>query len=365
MTSNSKQRLLSLDLLRGMTVAGMILVNNGSGDSFAMLKHSEWNGMTPCDLVFPFFLYIMGLSTYLSLSKKQFLATKATILKIFRRTILLFLIGVGIIWFSHAVWGDPLCFDHLRIFAVLQRIALCYCFVSIFAVTVDHRYIIPTIIGLLGIYSALLIWGNGYAPDTSNIAYRIDAALLGESHLYHHAPIDPEGLLGTISAAAHALIGFYCGRQMYKADTIERKANSFFLTGTFLVIGGYLLSYGLPINKTVWSPSYVLVTCGLASLLHGAIMLMIDSPSKSNEKKAENRWTFFRVFGINPLALYVSAEVLSILLGRLGVSGFIYNVISQIMPWPKWTSLLYALCFVTLIYVIGYALYKKKIYIKL
>ena len=100
-TTLKSQRLLSLDLLRGMTVAGMILVNNGNGDSFAMLRHSEWNGMTPCDLVFPFFLYIMGLSTYLSLSKTGFKATRTVVWKIVRRPLLLFLIGEGIIWFSH------------------------------------------------------------------------------------------------------------------------------------------------------------------------------------------------------------------------------------------------------------------------
>ena len=160
-TTLKSQRLLSLDLLRGMTVAGMILVNNGNGDSFAMLRHSEWNGMTPCDLVFPFFLYIMGLSTYLSLSKTGFQATRPVVWKIVRRTLLLFLIGEGIIWFSHAIDGDLLCFDHLRIFAVLQRIALCYFFVSLFALTVSHRYTVPVIILLLALYSVLLLFGNG------------------------------------------------------------------------------------------------------------------------------------------------------------------------------------------------------------
>ena len=360
------QRLLSLDLLRGMTVAGMILVNNGNGDSFAMLRHSEWNGMTPCDLVFPFFLYIMGLSTYLSLSKTGFQATRPVVWKIVRRTLLLFLIGEGIIWFSHAIDGDLLCFDHLRIFAVLQRIALCYFFVSLFALTVSHRYTVPVIILLLALYSVLLLFGNGYAPDATNIAYRIDAAVLGEAHLYHHSPIDPEGLLGTLSATAHALIGFYCGKLMSEAPTVEQKALRFFMAGTLLTIGGYLLSYGLPLNKTVWSPSFAMVTCGLASLLHGALILWIDQPkTEGGTKGLWVGWTFFRVFGINPLALYVLSELTAILMWHFGIAELLYSIINRLVPWPSWSALCYALCIVAFIFLVGYVLYRKKIYIKL
>ena len=121
---NKSPRLQSLDVLRGMTVAGMILVNNGYGESFEMLRHSKWNGMTPCDLVFPFFLFIMGISCYLSLSKSKFTASGPVLFKILKRTVLLFAIGLFINWFDHAIEGDLLCFGHLRIWAVMQRIAL-------------------------------------------------------------------------------------------------------------------------------------------------------------------------------------------------------------------------------------------------
>ena len=129
----SSQRLLSLDILRGITVAGMILVNNGWDESFEMLQHSKWNGMTPCDLVFPFFLFIMGISCYLSLVKSEFKPTAPVVRRIVKRTILLFVIGLFINWFDHAIEGDFLCFGHLRIWAVMQRIALCYGIVSLFA----------------------------------------------------------------------------------------------------------------------------------------------------------------------------------------------------------------------------------------
>lgn len=354
------KRLLSLDILRGITVAGMILVNSGWGDSFEMLGHSAWNGMTPCDLVFPFFLFIMGISCYLSLVKSEFKPTPKVIRRIVKRTVLLFAIGLFINWFDHAIEGDLLCFGHLRIWAVLQRIALCYGIVSLFALFCNHKYTVPVIIGLLVIYTAILLIGNGYAEDaTINILAQVDLRLFGYDHLYHHTPVDPEGLLGTISAVAHTLLGFYCGRLIRQKETVSDKVIALFVVGAVCVIGGYLLSYGLPLNKCIWSPSYVFVTCGFASLLQAFLMYVIDIQKKSG-------WTtFFHVFGVNALALYVSSELLAILLGHLGISGWVYDGLHAVIAPDKWASLAYALYFVLLNFAIGYILYRKKIYIKL
>jgi len=356
-----KKRLLSLDILRGITVAGMIFVNNGFGDSYEMLGHSEWNGMTPCDLVFPFFLFIMGVSTYLSLSKFNFQPSWPVLRKIFKRTFLLFFLGVFIHWFDHAIWGDPMCFDHLRIWAVLQRIALCYLGCSLFALFCNHKYIIPTIIGLLVIYSAILLLGHGYDQDAStNILAIVDLKLFGYDHLYHKSPVDPEGLVGTISGIAHALIGFYLGKKMKESDTIAKKMTNFFVVGSILVFAGYLLSYGLPLNKRIWSPSYVFMTCGLASLLQALLIYIIDIKGKTN-------WTkFFHIFGVNALALYISSEFLAIIFWRIGLAEPIYNCIHTICPIDKPASALYAATVVLINFcLIGYPLWKKKIYIKL
>ena len=247
------KRLLSLDVLRGITVAGMILVNNVAGETFAPLKHSEWNGMTPCDLVFPFFLYIMGVSAFLSLRKYAFKWSPTVARKIAKRTILLFLIGLCSNWLANACGGD-LGWSHLRIMGVLQRIALCYCAVSLIALFVNHKYCLHIAFGLLVVYSVILLLGNGYAPDDTNIAMQIDKALLGVNHLYTHTPIDPEGLLGTIPAIAHTLIGFWCGRVMSMKDTTIEKVMYFLLVGAILVFGGYLLSYGLPLTEISSSP---------------------------------------------------------------------------------------------------------------
>ncbi|MBR6981091.1 MAG: DUF1624 domain-containing protein [Prevotella sp.] len=357
--SEKKQRLLSLDILRGITVAGMILVNNGYGESFEMLRHSKWNGMTPCDLVFPFFLFIVGISTYLSLSKCNFQPSTQVVWKIIRRTVLLFAIGLAINWFDHAIEGDLLCFGHLRIWAVLQRIALCYGIVSIFVLFVNHKYILPTIIVLLLGYAAILVWGNGYAEDTSNILARVDLSLFGYDHLYHKSPVDPEGLLGTISSVAHVLIGFLCGKAIKENRDVKDKVVALFVAGTVMVTLGYLLSYGLPLNKRIWSPSYVLVTCGLAALLQGLLMVIIDI-------KGKHKWTtFFRVFGINPLFLYVASEVFAIVFGHVGISEAVFNGIHSVITHPQTASLAYALSFVTFNFILGYILYRKKIYIKL
>ncbi len=355
---NSK-RLLSLDVLRGLTVAGMILVNNGFGESFEMLRHVEWNGMTPCDLVFPFFLFIVGISTYLSLSKYQFRATPQVLAKIARRTVLLFAIGLAINWLDHAVEGDLLCFGHLRLWAVLQRIALSYGLASLFAVTVSHRWTLPTIITLLVVYAVILIVGNGYAQDASNILARVDLNLFGYDHLYHKSPVDPEGLLGTIPSVAHVLIGFYCGKKMSEASTLHDKLLVYFVAGAVLVIGGYLLSYGLPLNKRIWSPSYVLMTCGLAALLQGLLMYVIDL-------RGHQGWCLpFKVFGVNPLFLYVGSEVFAIVFGHIGLSAAVFSGIHAVVTHPQFASLCYALTFVAFCFCLGYVLFRRHIYIKL
>ena len=325
----SKQsRLISLDVLRGITVAGMILVNAGQGDTFAPLKHSHWNGMTPCDLVFPFFLFIMGISTYLSLRKFNFQLSAQVVRKIIKRTVIIFAIGLAINWLGSAVWGDA-SLSHLRIMAVLQRIALCYFVVSFMALLMNHRFLIPAIIGILAAYAVILLVGNGYAEDASNVAVSIDRAILGENHLYHTA-VDPEGLLGTLPAIAHTLIGFFCGKLMMETKDTADKVLRFMIAGATMIFAGYLLQYGLPLNKSIWSPSFALMTCGLAASLQGLLMFLIDI-------KGKKQWTTpFLVFGVNPLFLYVFSEVMAILFGRFGISEALYNGIHAVVSNTYW-----------------------------
>ncbi|MCR5130955.1 MAG: DUF5009 domain-containing protein [Prevotella sp.] len=355
--TNSK-RLVSLDVMRGLTVAMMILVNNGYGESFEQLGHSKWNGMTLCDLVFPFFLFMVGISTYLSLRKTQFQATPQVLRKIFKRAILLFLIGLGIAWFDHAIEGDLLCFGHLRIWAVLQRIALCYLATALFAIYANHKYAIPTIIGLLVAYTLIIIFGNGYSYDAeTNILAQADLQLFGYDHIYHKSPVDPEGLLSTISAIAHTIIGFLCGKAVS-----ERKFREITWVGILLVAIGFALSFWLPLNKRIWSPSYVLVSCGLGMLL---LMLATLIEQKSTRPIDKSWGMFFLVFGMNPLFLYVLSEFLAIVFGHFGINDTIFATIHSVVSAPKWASLAYALTFVLLNWIVGYILYRKRIFIKL
>ena len=366
-TRQDGKRLVSLDVMRGLTVAMMIMVNNGYGESFSQLQHSKWNGMTLCDLVFPFFLFMMGISTYLSLKKTQFRATPVVLRKVLKRAALLFLIGLGINWFDHAITGDVLCFGHLRLWAVMQRIALCYLAVSLFAITTRHVYAIPTIVALLIVYAFIIFFGNGYAYDSAtNILAQVDLRLFGYDHLYHKSPVDPEGLVSTLPAIAHTMIGFLCGQIICEGHDANQKSRALLTHGVRLAIAGFALAIWLPLNKRIWSPTYVLATCGLAIILL-VIIIQLEQSTTLLQKDGEKSGlaTFFLVFGMNPLFLYVLSELLAIVFGHFGINDLIFNAIHAVVAAPKWASLAYALTFVMLNWLVGYALYRRKIFIKL
>ena len=339
----------------------MILVNNGGGPkSFSPLQHCAWNGMTPCDLVFPFFLFIMGVSTYISLSKSEFKPSGALVKKIVKRTLLIACVGWAINWFDGICEGDYLPFDHLRIPGVLQRIALCYGIVSIIAITVPHRWL-PSLAGaLIVVYALILSLGNGYEQGETNVIAIVDRALFGEAHLYHKSPVDPEGLLSSLSAVAHTLIGFWCGKTVMTEPEKKDKVLRLFCLGFVLVALGYLFTAAYPFNKRIWSPTFVLATCGAASMLLAWLMNLIDVRGKRQSWQ-----TFFHVFGVNPLFLYVLSEVMAIVIGSFGLKPQIYKGIEAVIVNPYISSLAYAILFLMVMYAAGYPLWKRKIYIKL
>lgn len=362
------KRLLSLDVLRGITVAGMILVNDPGGPlSYAPLKHSVWNGMTPCDLVFPFFLFMVGVSTYISLGKSGFTPSPRLMGKIVRRAVLIAVVGWAICWFASACAGELNPFPHLRIPGVLPRIALCYALVAIMALTVRHKYL-PWIVGvLLGGYAVLLSWGNGYMPDETNVLGIVDRCVFGEAHLYGRGPIDPEGLLSNISAVAHTLIGFCCGGLLMESRSTGDKVIRLFVTGFILAAIGFLCIDAFPLNKRNWSPTFVLATCGIASMLLATLTYFIDIRSRAEDssRRVSPVRTFFLVFGVNPLFLYVLSEVTAIALSHMGLIAPVYDGIRVVFPNPYLASALYAVLFTCLMGAVGYPLYKRKIYIKL
>lgn len=382
-------RLLSLDVLRGITIAGMIMVNNPGSWSYIYepLGHAQWNGLTPTDLVFPFFMFIMGISTYISLRKFNFEFSKPTLYKIIKRTIVIFLIGLGISWLSLSFrtynWlgaedigfmerfiKSITNFEKLRILGVMQRLALTYGATSLIAILVKHKYI-PYIIciTLIG-YFLLLFFGNGFEFSEQNIIAIIDKAVLGENHLYTDSGVklDPEGLISTIPAICHVLVGFYCGKILLSQKDKTIQMQNLFIVGAILTFLGFLLSYGCPINKKIWSPTFVLATCGLIATLLALLIWIIDI-------KGHKKWSvFFESFGVNPLFIYVAAGVFSILLSGIlfkyngeliSIKGFIYSICLQPHLGNYLGSLIYALAFVGINWIIGNILYKKQIYIKI
>lgn len=383
MTDTKSKRLLALDILRGITIAGMILVNNpGSwGHIYAPLEHASWHGLTPTDLVFPFFMFIMGVSTYMSLRKYDFRMSGPAALKIVRRSIVIFLIGIGIAWLSLTLrrlrGGEPfsvavLNADHIRMLGVMPRLAICYGVGSVLALLLGRKALGWTVTAILAIYSVVLLLGNGLVFSDTNIISIIDHKVLGANHMYADTidgvtlKFDPEGLLSTLPSIAHMLIGFLCGAMIMQIKDNRDRICRLFIVGTILTFAGLLLSYGMPINKKIWSPTFVLTTCGMAASLLGLLIWVIDI-------RGHKRWCrFFEAFGVNPLFMYCLGSVLSILFGYIRVGdkslhSWLYNDVY--MHWAggdaTFASLIYAVLFVALNWCIGYILYKKKIYIKI
>lgn len=388
--SSNNQRLLALDIMRGITIAGMILVNNAGtwASAYEPLRHAKWNGLTPTDLVFPFFMFIMGVSTYMSLRKGGFTPSKTTLVKIVRRAIVIFAVGLGLTWLSgfmydyfahgHTAAEAANSFERIRILGVLQRLALSYGAGALIAVTLKQSRL-PWVAGALLIgYTVLMIAGNGYEHSEENILGKIDRMVLGSNHLYtdYHFEkpflFDPEGLMSTIPSIAHVLIGFLCGKLITETKDRREQMNKLFIAGTIMTFTGLLLSYGLPINKKVWSPTFVLTTCGLAAQLLGILIWIIDV-------KGYRRWTgFFKAFGVNPLYLYVQSCVLAYILTAIQVPSPVAEGTTSMTGWLFYTildpacrhdaqlaSLIWALLFILINWIPGYILERKKIYIKI
>jgi predicted acyltransferase len=383
----ANQRLLALDVLRGITIAGMVLVNSpGSWRyAYAPLKHASWHGFTPTDLVVPFFVFLMGVSMYISFQKSGFECSRTAVWKIVKRCCILFFIGLVLSWFylffsrwnslsseSVPFWtrlGQSVgAFENIRITGVLQRLALCYGFAAIIALFMKHKHIPYLIATLLVSYLLLLMFGNGYEYNETNILSIVDRAVLGLNHTYNDNGIDPEGLLGTIPSIAHVLIGFCFGKWLVAEKDMKEKLLRLFLAGTVLTFAGFLLSYGCPINKKIWSPTYVLITCGLASSFLALLIWTIDV-------KGYKKWSrFFEAFGVNPLFMFVFSELLNVFVrgirfpyneSAISLHGYTYNVILRPLIGNNAGSLVFALVIVALVWISGYFLFKKKIYVKI
>ena len=356
------KRLLSLDFFRGLTIAGMIIVNDPGSWShvYAPLLHAEWHGATPTDLVFPFFLFIVGVSISLSLSKRK--GSSNLYVKIFKRSAIIFLLGIFLALFP------KFDFENLRIVGVLQRIALVYLVCAILYLNTSHSTQLKTGIGLLVIYwiTMAFIPFNGNLAGTldpgNNFAAWIDSFIV-PGRLYQET-WDPEGFYSTLPAIATGISGMLSGKIILdNSNSLKDKIIKLFYWGAIVLIIGSFWDYIFPINKHIWTSSYVLYSSGLAMIILAMSMWIID------EKKYTNNIKFGLVFGSNPITAYVLHGIVWRLfqfpvINGVGFQKFWMDTGTSIGLPAKFVSFDWAIFYTLVIYFIVYQLYKRKIFIK-
>jgi predicted acyltransferase len=363
-----KNRLESLDIFRGITITFMIIVNT-AGDyktTFSLLKHAKWDGFTPTDLVFPSFVFITGLASWFSYKTHNHTLTSNLAAKIWKRALIIFLLGVGLYAFPFV--GHPI--GGWRILGVLQRIALCYGIGSTVCLLLNRTQIM-----VLGGVLLLAYWGImsafGDLTMAGNAGQKLDLILLGDSHLYHGEGIafDPEGLLSTLPSLVTYLIGYLVGGFIGQNSEKEKIMRTLSYAGMALVVGGLLWNFGFPINKKLWTSSYVLLASGLSTLIFALCFYLIDF-------KGIKRWAnFFKIFGTNAILGYMVSELLVIslqLIQTTDASGntingqeALYNtVFASWMGRNEFTSLAFSVAYTLVCWLIVWLFYRKNIFLK-
>jgi predicted acyltransferase len=372
MKNPPKERLVSLDVFRGITIAGMVLVNNpGTWEHiYWPLRHAEWHGWTPTDLVFPFFLFIVGVAITLAFGKRvdSGRSSRDLYLKIIKRSLIIFAIGLFLNAFPYFNFAE------LRIPGVLQRIAVCYLFASVIFLNTTLRTQVLITVALLLVYWLLLqlVAAPGFAAGDltkeGSLPSFIDRIVFGK-HVWAQAKVyDPEGLLSTIPALGTTLLGVLAGHILRTRSTPFEKVSTMFVAGAFCVAVGWAWNAFFPINKALWTSSYVLFTGGLALQFLALCYWVIDI-------KGYRRWAKpFEIFGVNAIALYVGAGIMAELLGviklpaeggeKVPLGSWIYTNIFAAWASPINASLAFAIAFVLVWLGLMWLLYRRNIFIK-
>ena len=401
--TGGRERLLSLDVFRGMTVAGMLLVNDpGSWEHiYTPLEHAPWNGWTPTDLVFPFFLFIAGITTHLSLSVRRARGDGEHAIRnqIIRRGCLIFLFGLLVNGFPYFIWNDiagipdPTFLQRIvarllnwRITGVLQRIALAYMAAGLLTQRTTLRQQVQVIAGLLFGYwfvmTVLPVPGEGTigallldAPPRTMAAWT-DRLVLDWSHygLGNHLWVggvtwDPEGVLSTIPAICTAMLGNLAGRWIGERRPLTERLAGLFSAGSLGMMAGLMWNWVFPINKSLWTSSYVLFCAGLACVSLATVMWVVDF------QKVRGWTKFFVVYGVNPTIAFVGSGVLARCIysifkvtrdgKRISLQQGIYETLFASWLTPINASLAFAVSFVLFWYAILYYLYKRNIVFKI
>lgn len=379
----AENRLIALDVLRGITITAMVLVNNpGSWSNiYAPLKHAQWHGITPTDLIFPFFVFMMGISIGIVISRAKSKPIQHT--KVWLRTLKLF--GLGLFLFLFYVnfqqaefsWLEDRLYK-IRIFGVLQRLAIVYIITYYLAFYTQAKTQKTILFGILIVYWAMSAFipyqdtlGNTYVGQLAfgnSLAAWFDDLVIGSHHLYYQNAkpfaFDPEGVLSTIPAIASALTGVLIAN-MLTNDTLsnESKAKKLTIYGIAMLLVGYLFSLVVLINKQLWTSTFVLVSSGWACAVLAGLIWIIDI-------KGYQKWSApFIVFGVNAIGFFVFSGVLAriflmIPLGGTNLKAFLYHSYFSQLVSPTFGSLIFALCFCGICYLIFYKLYQKHIIFK-
>jgi predicted acyltransferase len=362
-----KNRYLSLDVFRGLDLALMIIVNSPGKEAttFAPLLHAKWHGFTLTDLVFPTFLFIVGNSMSFSMPKYESLSNKVFFTKVIKRTLIIFLLGFLMYWFPFFENGSLKNLSDTRIFGVLQRIALCYFFASIVLRFFKTKgAIIFSIIALITYQVALLAFGD-YSL-AGNAVLKLDAWLIGESHMYHGNIIafDPEGVLSTLPAIVNIIAGYMAGTYIQKSGQNYKTITRMIVLGALLIVVALAWNQCFPINKKLWTSSFVLLTIGLDLIILSALVYVLDILKKV-------KWTyFFEILGKNPLFIYLMSELLVTTLNVLKIkdsSAYEWIADNVFVSWlgGYLGSLGFAVSILLTCWIVGYFLNKNKIYIKI
>ncbi|MCD6100489.1 MAG: DUF5009 domain-containing protein [Candidatus Marinimicrobia bacterium] len=374
MVEKSK-RLVSLDAFRGITIAAMILVNNpGTWNAvYKPLQHAHWNGWTPTDLIFPFFLFIVGVAIVFAFSKRLTLGQtkKDLYLKIVRRTLILF--GLGLFLNGFPFFN----LSTIRIPGVLQRIAITYFFASIIYLNFDIKVIYYITFGILAVYWIIMKtipvpgYGAGVLEPVGNLCWYIDSHIF-RGHTWAGAPapgFDPEGLLSTLPAISSVLFGILTGNYIKRKINEYEKVSSLFVWGFFAVIGSYIVSIWFPINKNLWTSSYVLLTTGMALIFLATCYWLIDI-------KGYKKWSVpFLIYGSNAITVYTLSGIIArmlIFLFKVKLSdgevitlkAYLFRTLFASWLPPHQASLAYAIVYDLILLGFMTILYKKKIFIK-
>jgi predicted acyltransferase len=361
-------RIESLDVFRGLTIALMILVNNPGNWSnvYEPLQHAEWHGWTPTDLVFPFFLFIMAVSIPLALGKRMDagISKKDILKKVLLRSVIIFFIGIAL------ELVPSFDFSTVRIPGVLQRIALVYFFCSVLYLNLTKDQILISGVLALLTYFILIsfvpvpgIGAPNLDPET-NLGAWLDRSLLG-GHLWSQSKTwDPEGLLGTLPSIANGVAGLAVGILLRKDLDFKYKLLKVFAWGVILSAIGYLWNYTFPINKKLWTSSFALYTSGVALGFFGVVNFIM-------EIKGKKGWIApFQWFGMNAIVLYAGSVLVAKAMDFIQVNeteslkSWIYQSLLLPMFPPQFASLVFALGFVGIFLFFAYILYKRNIFIK-